>query len=266
VGRLATRLLDALDPARLMRRCGWVPDPWQVEVLRSLADRLLLLCSRQAGKSTVVAVASLHQALYYAGSLVLLVSPTLRQSQEVFRIVMQGFARAGIPIAVTAESALRVEFENKSRIISLPGEEENIRGYANVSLLILDEASRVSDDLYRSVRPMLATSRGRLIALSTPYGRRGWFHAAWSGEAGWTRVRIEATQCPRIDPEFLADERRTLGDVWYGQEYLCQFAELENQLLSDAVIAEAFDPTVQPLWPGGRRPGGGFRHALYGRR
>jgi hypothetical protein len=43
-------------------------------------------------------------------------------------------------------------------------------------LVIVDEAARVPDDLYRAVRPMLAVSQGRLIALSTPFGQRGWFY------------------------------------------------------------------------------------------
>jgi hypothetical protein len=80
------------------------------------------------------------------------------------------------PVASRGESALRLELENHSRIISLPGQEQTVRGYAGVSLLIVDEAARVPDDLYFAVRPMLAVSNGRLIALSTPFGKRGWFY------------------------------------------------------------------------------------------
>jgi hypothetical protein len=46
---------------------------------------------------------------------------------------------------------------------------------ANVALMICDEAARIEDPLYYSVQPMLAVSQSRLIALSTPFGRRGWF-------------------------------------------------------------------------------------------
>ncbi len=41
---LATDLALALDPARLAVRAGIHPDPWQADVLRSAAPRLLLNC------------------------------------------------------------------------------------------------------------------------------------------------------------------------------------------------------------------------------
>ena len=75
----------ALDPVLLARRAGIEPDPWQTQVLRSASSRILLNCCRQAGKSTVVAVLAVHTALYEPGALALLLSPSLRQSQELFR-------------------------------------------------------------------------------------------------------------------------------------------------------------------------------------
>ena len=47
----------------LMRNLGLEPDPWQVEVLESTHPRLLLNCCRQAGKSAVVAVLALTEAV-----------------------------------------------------------------------------------------------------------------------------------------------------------------------------------------------------------
>lgn len=113
------------------------------------------------------------------------------------------------------ESALRLELQNGSRIVSLPGKEETIRGYSGVRLLVVDEAARVPDSLYYSVRPMLAVSGGRLVCLSTPFGKRGFFHQEWIEGHGWERVKITADQCPRISKAFLEEERRSLGDWWY---------------------------------------------------
>jgi hypothetical protein len=56
---------------------------------------------------------------------------------------------------------MSLQFPNGSRIIGLPGSEETIRGFSAVSLLLVDEASRVPDDLYMAVRLM-----------STPCGKR----------------------------------------------------------------------------------------------
>lgn len=210
------------DPACLL--ADKTPDPWQAELLRGEGRRLLLLCSRQSGKSTVAAALALRHALLTPGSLVLLLSPTLRQSGELFRDkVLRLYNALNRPVATVQESALTVGLANGSRIISLPGDEETIRGYSGVSLLVIDEAARVSDELYRAVRPMLAVSGGRLVALSTPFGKKGWFYNEWHGSGAWERVRITARQCPRIAPEFLEEERRALGPEWYAQEYECDF-------------------------------------------
>ena len=204
----------------VMTRAGLAPDPWQQQVLTSTMAQMLLLCTRQAGKSTVAAALAVRAALLQAGALVLVLSPSLRQSGELFRKVLGHFNALGRPVPVTGESALRVEFANGSRVVSLPGDEGTIRGFSGVTLLIIDEAARVMDDLYFAVRPMLAVSRGRLVALSTPFGQRGWFYDAWQSNEAWERVRVTANECPRITEEFLAGERRTLGERWYRQEYM----------------------------------------------
>lgn len=208
----------------------------------------MLNCSRQAGKSTTTALMATHTALYVPGSLTLLLSPSLRQSQELFKKV--AFYRAlGRPVAPEAESALRLELETGSRVIALPGAESTIRGYSGVSLLIIDEASRLEDDIYRAMRPSLAVSGGRLV-LSSPFGRRGFFYEQWvNGGAAWERIEVPATACPRIPAAFLAEEQRALGP-WFAQEYLCQFLDTQFQLYSMADIEAAVRSDVQPLFGG----------------
>jgi hypothetical protein len=215
---------------------------------------MLLLCCRQSGKSTAAALVALHTALYRPGSLALLLSPSLRQSGELFRKVA-GFYRTLAPVytgASEAESALRLELANGSRIVSLPGSEPTVRGFSGVALLVVDEAARVLDDLYYSVRPMLAVSRGRLIVLSTPFGKRGWFFDVWTqGGEGWARVKVTAQDCPRISAEFLAEERANMPLAWYRQEYECSFEETEDAVFSYEHVSAAITDEVLPLFGGG---------------
>jgi hypothetical protein len=246
---LADDLATALDPARVMTRADLPPDPWQADLPRSRAQRALLLCTRQAGKSTVTAALALHEALYRPPALVLLLSPSLRQSGELFRKVATFYQSFGKTAPAEAETALRLELANGSRIVSLPGKEETIRCYSGVSLLILDEAARVPDDLYFAVRPMLAVSGGRLIGLSTPFGKRGWFFDTWqNGGPDWTRVKVTAHDCPRIAPAFLEEERAALGDWWYRQEYLCEFVETSDTLFAFDLVTAALSSEVKPLF------------------
>jgi hypothetical protein len=70
---------------------------------------------------------------------------------------------------------------------------------------------------------MLVVSGGRLICLSTPYGKRGFFFKAWTKGYEWKRIEIPATSITRIAPAFLEEERRNLGESWFRQEYCCSF-------------------------------------------
>jgi hypothetical protein len=131
--------------------------------------------------------------------------------------------------------------------VSLPGREETIRGYSGVRLLVIDEAARVPDALYYSVRPMLAVSRGRIYCLSTPFGKRGFFYKEWTEGQEWERTKITAYQCPRITPAFLAAERASLGEWWFDQEYLCMFTEVEDQVFSHDLVMSVLTDKVPPL-------------------
>lgn len=250
-GTAPAPVLDRLraDPSRIMAAAGMTPDPWQTALLRTSPPRSLLLCSRQSGKSTSAAAMALREALLKPNALVLLLSPTLRQSGELFRArVRRLYSKLGRPIACVQESQLTMELANGSRIISLPGEEETIRGYSDVSLLVIDEAARVPDALYYSVRPMLAVSRGMLVVMSTPFGKRGWFYEAWSGSESWNRVSIKATDCPRIGAKFLEEERATLGEHWYQQEYENAFRDVVDAFFRQSDIDAAVDNDLTPLF------------------
>ncbi len=76
----APSILEVLrdDPTQVLTRANMPPDDWQREALRSKAKRMLLLASRQAGKSSVAAALALHTALIYPRSPVLLMSPSIR--------------------------------------------------------------------------------------------------------------------------------------------------------------------------------------------
>jgi hypothetical protein len=116
--------------------------------------------------------------------------------------------------------------------------------------LLVDEAARVPDETMAAVRPMLAISGGQLVALSTPHGRRGFWHAAWEdGGANWKRVRVTADECPRISAAFLAEERAALGDWMYRQEYGCEFADTDAQIFTEEHLRRMFDASVRPLFP-----------------
>jgi hypothetical protein len=263
VSALERDLTYALDPVALVRACGLEADEWQAEVLRSEGKRILLNCHRQSGKSTVAAGRAIHRALYRPPWLALIISPTERQSQETLlkAKTIAGGVGHDVDLGVDKDNELSLTFHNGSRIIALPGKEKTIRAYSGVNELIVDEAAQVPDRVYGTVRPMVAVSGGNIVALSTPFGKRGFFHFEWTrGGDVWLRVlrpagelevlsaadRLGSVQakllrslCQRIPLEFLHEERARYPEWWFRQEYLCEFADTEDQAISYELVMGA---------------------------
>lgn len=244
--RPASRIPE--DPVEFARKLGMDPDPWQERALRSDHPRMLLNCSRQSGKSRIAATIAAHRALRVPGSLILIIAPSERQAKETFNEAALSYTRLGEAVPADSYRKLGVALRNGSRIEALPGSERTVRGFAAVDLLIVDEAARVDDALYFAVRPMLAVSGGRLMLLSTPYGKRGAFYEGWhNGGDEWERYEIPASMCPRISEDFLEQERRQMPEWVYRQEYCCEFTETDDQVFTWDMVYGAVDEGVEPL-------------------
>lgn len=243
----ADELRAYASPAYYARsRLDFTPDAWQNEFLDSWEARQLLLCSRQSGKTTSAAIKATHVAKYFAGSLSLILSPTLRQSSEVFRNVLSFVQADETMVERVEENKLNLTMVHGSRIVSLPSKEGTVRGYAAPRLIIEDEASQVADELYYAIRPMLAVGGGMLLLLSTPRGRRGHFYNAYSRrKKSWKLFEVTADMCPRISRDFLEEEKDELPEEWFRQEYYCEFLEVMGQVFSMDEIASVFDGKPQ---------------------
>ena len=239
-------------PAESVRaRLGLAVDPLQARVLSTQKKRGVLNCSRQWGKSTITAAKAVHQAQTEAGSLTLVVSPSARQSGEFLRKASAFLRMLKIGVKGDGDNEMSLALPNGSRIVGLPGTEPTIRGFSAVSLLLVDEASRVNDEAYLAVRPTLATSDGALWLMSTPWGKRGFFYEAWTnGGPEWERILAPATECARIRASFLEEERRTMGERWYRREYLCEFEDSGSSVFGRDLVERAITELVEPLFIG----------------
>ena len=86
--------------------------------------------------------------------------------------------------------------------------------------------------------------------MTTPFGKRGWFYEEWTGPEAWNRVKVTADQIARIPRQFLAEEKRSLGDRWFKQEYLCSFEDTIDAVFSDEDIRAAVSGATRPLFGG----------------
>jgi hypothetical protein len=229
-------------------RLDFKADELQRSVLESTHSRGILNCTRQWGRSSVAAVKAIYRAHTAPGSLVLVATPSSRQSGEFLHKASAMMRRAGMPVKGDGYNEMSLQFANGSRIVGLPGVEGTVRGFSAVSLMLIDEASRVEDAMYQALRPMLAVGNGDLWLMSTPHRKRGFFYEIWEhGGPEWFRVKAPATVCSRITEKFLAEELVEHGEDGFRREYLCEFLEDGAEVFDRDLLAGALDDEVRQL-------------------
>lgn len=233
--------IEQAYPSRWARRVDIVPDDWQRSLLDTEARNVIVNCSRQVGKTTTISLKAAHHGATTPRGLIIATAPSERQSKELLRQT-KNFIHQTSDVRLEKDNETHIEFDNGTRMFALPGSEKTIRGFAGVTMLIIDEASRVRDELYNSVRPMLAVSGGQTILASTPFGKRGFFYREWEdGGDYWERYTVKATDCPRIPQDWLEQEKQRIGEWWFAQEYMCEFLDAEDAVFSWEHIVDAFD-------------------------
>src|SRR5215212_1177073 len=219
------------DPVEFARSVDLDPDPWQVEVLASQHPRKILCCGRQTGKSTVGAVLAIHKALTKPGSTVLCVAPGERQAKLIFKKAARLYEMAGYPLPAHSRRMTGLELSNGSVIEALPAVERTTRGYS-VDLLVVDEAGAVADMDYHGILPALVATQGEQVLLSTPRGKRGFFHEIWHGAEDWQRMMVRSDEVGRIRPADLEVFRSTMPEQFFQQEFFCEWLDTEGSLFS----------------------------------
>ena len=137
---------------------------------------------------------------------------------------------------------------NGSRIVGLPGNEATSRGLASVSLLLIDEASRVPDAIYHAVRPMVVIAQGDIWLMSTPWGTKGFFYEAWEhGGPEWARFSVKATECPRIPAAWLEKERQQMSAWVFRREFMAEFVQDDLSAFDSEVVEAAMDEHAAPM-------------------
>ena len=245
--------LATADPISLWaaQSLDFHPDPRQAEILDSPAHRLILLCTRQFGKSTLSAVKALHFALHHPDSLTVVAAPSLRRSAEWIRLVRRFLHLLHLKPRTDRIHPHSLLLPNGARLVALPGVVDNNRGYP-AHLLVFEEAAVIPSEMFEVLTGSLAATNGALWLISSAGPDHGFFYDQWRHrEASWTRFKITATECPRISPEFLQQERLLIGEPAFRREFLCEFLPQGDQVISRELLEAALSDTVRP-WNGGK--------------
>lgn len=248
-------LAHATDPVGFaIDRLGFIPDPWQCDVLRSQKRQICIAAGRQTGKTHTTAAKAVHRMVYEPGSLILCVAPAQRQSQLWFNATAEFIRRLNEGTELLErDNSLSFTLRNKSRCVALPADPATIRGFSAPAMIVVDECAFIppadSDKVFSALTPMLAVSQGQLVLISSANGKTGYFFNAFHSQGeDWQRFLVTADKCPRIPKEFLEQERRNKPEWQYLQEFYCLWASPENAFIDFDTIRGAYDAGVKPLW------------------
>jgi len=221
------------------------PFPYQKALLEDSSKRLVACMGRQSGKTTTIALRAIHFAYTNPGATVLITAPSLRQSMIMFdRISMLIFSTSTLKNHVIRSTRTIIQLDNRSQIIALPCSEYFLRGYT-AQMIICDEASFMPEELITNVLfPMISTTDGYAIMLSTPWGRDHFFYRAFM-DPNYSVHRVKSSECPLIKPEFLEEMRRNMTDQAFRMEYMAEFVEAASAYFTQDLIRGCVDPTLE---------------------
>lgn len=213
-------------------------DEWQKKVLET-GGNIALRSGRQVGKSTIIAVKAGEFAKSNEKKSIMIISATERQAFLLFSKVLNYLVDNYRPWVKTGKdrpTKTEIKLKNGSIIRCLPTGLDGIgiRGYT-VDMLIADEAHFIPEDVWTALTPMLATTKGNIILLSTPHGREGYFYRCFQ-DSSFTKFHVSSEDCPRIDKDFLKKEKERMSKLQYTQEYLGEFIDELRQLFKDELI------------------------------
>lgn len=216
----------ALDPVDWALEAGFVLDPWQVDLVRSTAQKIVVLSPRQRGKSLALAIVACRAMLYSPGTQVLVVSKSLNQSHEWLKRLKAVFAPFASRWAVKSETAGALLLHSGSRVLSVP-KGDAARGYSP-NLLLIDEAAFIPDEDIAGALPTVNATHGRIIAATTPGRSRGWAWSVWQHGEGWERHHVRPGDSPRFDPGEEARNRADYGEERFRREFLAEWVDDTN--------------------------------------
>lgn len=231
---------------------GIILDDYQKAVLETKGN--ICLCSgRQVGKSTIISIKASEFVINNPKKSVLIISATERQAEEMFIKVLykiEDTNKKMIKKGKDRPTKHVIKLNNGSIVRCLPTglSGTGIRGFT-IDMLIADEAAFIPDDVWSAVTPMLLTTGGDIILVSTPFGRKGYFYERYhdptfktfhvnSEEVILNRKISESWNIRQKEGaiEHLEREKKRMSKNQYAQEYLGQFVDDIAQYFPDALI------------------------------
>jgi len=241
---------DAQEPVVLPKPSQWAeekfgfkPSKIQTRVLDADTKRLMLCCNRQWGKTTVIAIKTLHHAITHPKSTIVVVSRTELQGGELIAKVLDFANLSGYPDRRVRGYKHSLLLPNGSKIYAIAHSTES-GPCRSADVLIYEEAGLVKDNVFSVTLPFIANTGGAVWMLGTPRGQTGFFYNFWHDkDPQWTRILSTVDDCPGIPKEFIELHRKGAPHI-FRQEFYCEFTPAPGRLISRERLQKAYNPAL----------------------
>ena len=231
---------------------GFQVKEYQASLLRDKSKRIVVRWSRQAGKTTCIALRAIWFACAYPKTLTLIVAPTLRQSMimsDRIQDFLSSVPKEKRSMLLDRIQRTTIRFQNGSKIVALPNSPQLLRGYT-ANQCIAEESAFFKDDqlvFYNVLYPMLSTTDGTLIAISTPWSKESVFYRmCQSSEFSRHIVTCEDVIKSGLVKQSFIDEMRTLLPFErFQREFMSEFMEDIDAWLNQSLIISCIDGQLE---------------------
>jgi hypothetical protein len=231
----------------------------QNRVMKSLLDNrfVVLLASRQVGKTTMMTIYALWIVCFNADQRLLVVANKEQTAINIFRRIRLAYEMLPnwLKPGVVEYGKTALLLGNGSSIGISTTTSDAGRG-DSCNVLILDELAFIPmnliEDFWKSVFPIISSSKkSKIFIASTPNGTDNLFYnlynSAIKGSNNWSAERIDWWEVPDRDEEWKEDTMKALGSrEAFAQEFENVFLETGESAIDETLYEKMKQQCTEP--------------------
>ena len=213
----------------------FTPHIGQKKIINGFADSShrfgTVVTPRQFGKSLLGQNLLLYWLLQNPNQKGCWISPIYNQAKKVFQELSDA---SNSIISKSNKAELTLQFVNGSTVQFLSSERpDSVRGFS-FHYMVVDEAAYVNERGFETaILPTLTALGKKCLIISTPKSKN-WFYKYYlkgsNDSTDYISFRGQSTDNPYIDQNFIAEQRLSLPDDIFRQEYLAEFTDAGSEV------------------------------------
>lgn len=225
--------------------------------------RLLVMGSRQSGKSVKIGSYILHKIIFTNGASWGIAANKRELAVEVLDKIKQMYMRLPIWMqhGIKTWNVTKIILDNDSKILTSATNGDSFRGFTFAgegSGILVDECAFIHKNKWQafedSIMPTISSDpNSQIIMCSTPKGLNHWydmFTKSKLGKSEFANMQWDYTELPQAkDPDWKNNLIKTHGPVYFMQNFGCEFLGSSNTLIEPSYLVALTDSlqNVKPI-------------------